>query len=440
MTQDLIAQLVWSKLSPLEQEQGLQRPFQETVKEHSERVSELVAAVKQGGDQALCALTRTFDGVETAGRLKVERSVIDSAYKRISPKRLAALVCARDNLMKFHRAGLPQDFSVVMNEGLECATRHRAIQSVGLYIPGGTAPLPSTVLMLGVPSLLAGCPTRILISPPDQSGGLDDSILVAAHLCEITELFLGGGAQAVAALAYGTESIPKVDKIFGPGNRWVTEAKMQVSRDPRGAAIDMPAGPSEIMILADATANPQILAADLLSQAEHGSDSQAILVTTHSLHLQSVPDQLRKQVERLSRRSIAKESLSRSAIILVDDLATALLIANAYAPEHLMLQVDDAQKVVDRVHCAGSVFVGSWIPESFGDYASGTNHVLPTSGWARSYSGLGTADFMRRMTVQTATPAGFLDLANTVEVLASMEGLDGHAQAVSIRRNSGVKR
>jgi histidinol dehydrogenase len=313
----------------------------------------------------------------------------------------------------------------------------RAIESVGLYVPAGSAPLPSTALMLGVPARIAGCKTRILCSPVQASGRVDSAVLYASRVAGVQRVFKLGGAQAVAAMAYGTKSVPKVDKIFGPGNTWVTEAKAQVDRDPAGAARDYPAGPSEVLVIADETANPAFVAADLLSQAEHGADSQVLLVTTSAKLGRAVIAAIAQQKTRLTRGNLVDAALEHSSVVVVDSLETAFAISNEYAPEHLILQIEKPRTWLDKVSAAGSVFLGPWTPESVGDYCSGTNHVLPTYGYARRYSSLGVADFLRSMTVQQLSFEGLQAIGPIATTLAALEGLDAHAWAVNERLEAG---
>jgi histidinol dehydrogenase len=303
-------------------------------------------------------------------------------------------------------------------------------------VPAGNAPLPSTALMLGVPARLAGCATRLMCSPAQADGRVSAAVLYAARVAGVERVFKLGGAQAIAAMAYGTESVPKVDKIFGPGNTWVTEAKAQVDRDPDGAARDYPAGPSEVLVIADAGANAAFVAADLLSQAEHGADSQVLLVTTSMALAAAVAAEIDRQKARLLRRELVDGALSHSSVIVVGDLATAFEISNRYAPEHLILQIERPREWLPRVQAAGSVFLGPWTPESLGDYCSGTNHVLPTYGFARRYSSLGVADFLRSMTVQEVTIEGLQTIGPIANTLAALEGLDAHAWAVTERLNA----
>ena len=324
----------------------------------------------------------------------------------------------------------PQPLRVETAPGVACERLTRPIASVGLYVPAGSAPLPSTALMLGVPARLASCPTRVLCSPPRADGALDPAVLYAAHVAGVTRVFKAGGAQAIAAMAYGTESVPKVEKVFGPGNVFVTEAKAQVDRDAEGAARDYPAGPSEVLVIADGSAREDFAAADLLSQAEHGADSQALLVTTDLGFAQRVLAAVDTQRRPLARRAAIDGSLAHSSAIVVDDVAAAIDLANAYAPEHLILQIDDARGWLPRVQAAGSIFLGPWAPETVGDYCSGTNHVLPTYGYARRYSSLGVGDFLRFMTVQELSREGLARIGPIAVTLARLEGLDAHAEAV----------
>jgi histidinol dehydrogenase len=305
--------------------------------------------------------------------------------------------------------------------------------AVGLYVPAGTAPLPSTAIMLAVPARIAGCRVRVLCTPPRPDGTADPAVLFAARLCGIEQVFKLGGAQAIAAMAYGTASVPKVDKIFGPGNSWVTAAKQIVAADADGAALDMPAGPSEVLVIADGTARPAFVAADLLAQAEHSEDAQVVLVATSRQVAAACITEVERQLAALPRRAIAARAIAESRVLLVPDLATALEVSNRYAPEHLILQVAAPRDWLARVRNAGSVFLGEWTPETMGDYCSGTNHVLPTYGHARAYSGLGVADFVKRVTVQEVTPAGLNDLGRTARTLAELESLGAHANAVTVR-------
>jgi histidinol dehydrogenase len=424
--------LVWKKLSASSQAAALRRPAQSAQPSVAAAVRAIVAAVRRNGDVALRRFTEKFDRV-TLRSLRVSEAEFAAAEKSLSRADLAALRTACRNIRSFHTAQQPRALRVETQPGIVCEKTVRPIGRVGLYVPGGSAPLPSTALMLGVPSQLAGNPLRVLCTPPDRNGRINPWILCAARLCGITAVYKVGGAQAIAAMAYGTVSIPKCDKLFGPGNAFVTEAKQQVARDVDGATIDLPAGPSEVLVVADNRANPAFVAADLLSQAEHGPDSQVVLVAFSEKFATRVRAALERQLAGLPRATIARRALARSRIIIADNRAEAVAIANAYAPEHLILQVADPRELLAGIATAGSVFLGDLTPESLGDYASGTNHVLPTYGWARACSGLGLADFQRTMTVQTASRAGLQKLGPVVERLALAEGLAAHQRAVRVR-------
>lgn len=426
--------LVWKNLPASARAAALQRPAQSAQPRTAAIVGEIIARVRRKGEIALRAYGQQFDGVDLRSR-RVTEAEFTAAEKALTPADQSALRIAYRNLRKFHAAQRSAPVSVETTSGIVCEKVTRPIGHVGLYVPGGSAPLFSTALMLGVPSQLAGNPVRVLCTPPgrNQTGEVSPWILFAARLCGITEVFKVGGAQAIAALAYGTETIPKCDKLFGPGNSFVTEAKLQVSRDAAGAAIDLPAGPSEVLVIADNRANPAFVAADLLSQAEHGPDSQVVLVTFTEKFAARVRDELDRQTAVLPRGDTARKALQRSRIFIAANRAEAIEIANRYAPEHLILQVANPRELLANVTTAGSVFLGDWTPESLGDYASGTNHVLPTYGWARACSGLGLADFSRTMTVQTASVAGLKKLGPIVERLALAEGLAAHQRAVRVR-------
>jgi histidinol dehydrogenase len=424
---------VWQNLSPEQRCELLRRPALATDAGFPQRVADIIGRVREGGDDALLDLTLAHDGVRLDA-LEVAASEFDAAENALDGKQRAAIRAAAANIETFHAAQLPRHLIVDTATGVRCERVSRPIDSVGLYVPAGNAPLPSTALMLGVPARLAGCPTRILCSPVRRgTGRVDAAVLFAARVAGVERVFKLGGAQAIAAMAYGTESVPKVDKVFGPGNTWVTEAKAQVDRDPAGAARDYPAGPSEVLVIADAHANPVFVAADLLSQAEHGADSQVLLVTTSERLAQAVGVELGRQKGQLSRLELIDGALRHSSAVVVAELATAFEIANDYAPEHLILQVEDPRAWLPRVRNAGSVFLGPWTPESVGDYCSGTNHVLPTYGFARRYSSLGVADFLRSMTVQELTVEGLQAIGPIATTLAELEGLDAHASAVTLR-------
>ncbi|KAB2826452.1 histidinol dehydrogenase [Aliivibrio finisterrensis] len=420
--------LVWQTLSDSQQNTVLQRPAITEGANITASVTNVINTVKQEGDAGVLALTEKFDGVKPDS-IRVSKSEIDAASERLSEEMKAALQQAYSNISKFHKAQKPQPIKVETQPGVVCEQITMPINKVGLYIPGGSAPLPSTVLMLGIPAQIAGCQKVVLCSPPP----IADEILYVAKLCKIDEVYNIGGAQAVAAMAYGTKSVSKVDKIFGPGNAYVTEAKRQVSNDFRGAAIDMPAGPSEVLVIADETADPDFIAADLLSQAEHGPDSQVVLVTPSPIIADQVADAIDRQLKALTRSDIARQALASSLLIIADSLTQCVSISNFYGPEHLIVQTKNPRELLPLLDNAGSIFLGDYSPESAGDYASGTNHVLPTYGYTRTYSSLGLADFSKRMTVQELTADGLKGLASTVVTMAEAEGLDAHKRAVTIR-------
>ncbi|MEI8627540.1 histidinol dehydrogenase [Vibrio sp. M60_M70] len=420
--------VVWQSLSEEQQDSILERPAIAESANITAAVSEVIAKVRNEGDSALNELTEKFDRVKPES-IRVSSQEIKAASERLSESMKNALEQAYANISKFHKAQKPQPIKVETQPGVLCEQVTRPIQKVGLYIPGGSAPLPSTVLMLGVPAKIAGCRKVVLCSPPP----IADEILYVAKLCGIDEVYNVGGGQAVAAMAYGTETVSKVDKIFGPGNAYVTEAKRQVSNDFRGAAIDMPAGPSEVLVIADETADPDFIAADLLSQAEHGPDSQVVLVTPSAIIADQVTDAVRRQLKELSRSEIAEKALASSLIIIAESITQAISISNYYGPEHLIVQTKNPRELLPLLDNAGSIFLGDWSPESAGDYASGTNHVLPTYGYTRTYSSLGLADFSKRMTVQELSADGLKNLAPTVVTMAEAEGLDAHKRAVTIR-------
>ncbi len=420
--------IVWQSLSESQQDSVLERPAITEGANITAAVSEVITKVRAEGDAALIGLTEKFDKF-TPESIRVSEQEIDAASERLSDEMKQALETAYNNISKFHKAQKAAPIKVETMPGVVCEQVTRAINKVGLYIPGGSAPLPSTVLMLGVPAQIAGCRKVVLCSPPP----IADEILYVAKLCKIDEVYNVGGGQAIAAMAYGTESVSKVDKIFGPGNAYVTEAKRQVSNDFRGAAIDMPAGPSEVLVIADDTADADFIAADLLSQAEHGPDSQVVLVTPSPVVADQVADAVQKQLKLLSRASTAEQALASSLIIIAESLTQAISISNYYGPEHLIVQTKNPRELVPLLDNAGSIFLGDWSPESVGDYASGTNHVLPTYGYTRTYSSLGLADFSKRMTVQELSADGLKSLAPTVVKMAEAEGLDAHKRAVTIR-------
>ena len=392
-------------------------------------VSSIIGKVKDNGDKALISLSEEIDKVRPDS-LEVSREEKEEAVRLVPASMKSALEKAADNIRKFHKAQLPSEIRVETMPGVKCVSRPVPLDSIGLYIPGGSAPLFSTVLMLAIPAAVAGCRQVVICTPPDRNGKVNPTVLYAAHLCGVGRIFKVGGAQAIAAMAFGTESIPRVDKIFGPGNRYVTRAKQMLSST---VAIDMPAGPSEVMVLADSSARPDFVASDLLSQAEHGADSQVMLVCTSEDFAARVREKVSAQLENLPRKDIAAKALEGSRIIVLGSSDDMTDFANLYAAEHLIISMENPWKAAERITAAGSIFIGNYSPESAGDYASGTNHTLPTSGWARSFSGVNTGSFMRRMTLQELTREGLDALGGTIMEMAAGEGLEAHRRAVEIR-------
>lgn len=425
----------WSEMSVDQQAACLQRPAIAADSAVRESVKNIVAAVQRSGDTAARQLTQQFDGV-TIDDLSVSQSELQDAYEQINERQLAAIDLAIDNVRRFHEAQRPIDTDMETMAGVRCERISHALDAVGLYVPAGTAPLPSAAIMLCVPAVIAGCQQIVLCTPPRADGSADPGVIVAADRAGVSALFKLGGAQAIAAMAYGTAAIPKVTKVFGPGNAYVTSAKSLVGADPNGAAIDMPAGPSEVLVIADGSANAEFVAADLLSQAEHGVDSQVLLLTTSREFAVNTQQAVQRQLQLLPRSDVASEALQHSSIVVLDSTQAAIELANRYAPEHLIVQLKDARKYLSGIRNAGSVFLGEWTPESVGDYCSGTNHVLPTYGYARAYSGLGVDQFLRHMTVQELTFEGLQGLGDAVITLARMEGLHAHADAVERRLRS----
>ncbi len=421
----------WQTLNENEQIDLLQRPQATTDDKMKATVDEIIARIKYEGDQALYALTQQFDSVVLES-LMISSDEMDQAIVGIDNETVVAMEMAIARISDYHRQCLPADKQITTSPVI-CQRLFRPIERVGLYVPGGSAPLISTLMMIALPAKIAGCPLRVLCTPPNNDGKVDPRLLLAAKLCGIETVFVVGGAQAIAAMAYGTETIPKVDKIFGPGNRWVMTAKLAVAQDPHGASIDLPAGPSEVMVIADGSADPEFVAADLLAQAEHGSDSQVLLVSDEQNFAEAVVDEVVKQLPQLSRCAIALQSLQHSKAIVVDDIEQAFTISNRYAPEHLILQLAQPQRYLSSVKAAGAVFVGNWTPEALGDYITGSNHVLPTSGYARSYSGLCVEDYLVALSVQQVDQEGFAQLAEATMMLAQIEGLDAHSQAIALR-------
>lgn len=406
----------------------LQRPYVDNTAVLI-KVQDILQAVKENGDVALKKFSEQFDGV-VLDELKVSDGELGAAEKEISDALKNAIQQAKSNIEAFHQSQITLSEKVTTMPGVECWQKWVGIEKVGLYIPGGTAPLFSTVLMLAVPARLAGC-KEIVLCTPATKGKIHPAILYTAQLAGVTTIYKIGGAQAIAAMAYGTETIEAVYKIFGPGNQYVTAAKQLVQM--QGIAIDMPAGPSEVCVLADETANPAFIAADLLSQAEHGADSQVLLVSTSSLLVEKVNSELEKQLALLPRQAMAQKALENSKAIVMEDVSEAIELVNEYAAEHLIISCNDADAIAEKIWNAGSVFIGHYTPESVGDYASGTNHTLPTNGFAKAYSGLSTESFMKRITYQKLTQQGLQSIANTVIEMAEGEGLQAHADAVRVR-------
>ncbi len=431
----LLSPVTWSDLGHEARERLLQRPALVDDESMRATTAAIIAEVRGGRDAAVKDMTQRFDGVRLE-TLTVSEDEIAAAAKELDDSDIRAIDLAIGNVRRFHEAQRSDAIRVETMPGVVCERISHPIDAVGLYVPAGTAPLPSAAIMLAVPAAIAGCPTRVLCTPPRADGTADPAVLVAASRAGVTDIRKIGGAQAIAAMAYGTETVPKVCKIFGPGNAWVTCAKSLVSSDAAGAAIDMPAGPSEVLVIADANASAEFVASDLLAQAEHGTDSQVVLVTDSPTLAGAVSTEIDAQLAALSRADIARAALDNSRLIVVEDLETAVEVSNAYAPEHLILQVDGARDLMPGIRNAGSVFVGQWTPESVGDYCSGTNHVLPTYGFARNYNGLGLDQFIRQMTVQELSREGLASLSDAVVSLAALEGLDAHAAAVTRRLRS----
>lgn len=395
-----------------------------------ERVSRIIDLVREKGDEALAALSLEIDGTDISGGIEVTLQEKEEAFRMVPEELKEAMRAAMSNIRAFHEAQVFAGVDLQTGPGVRCVQKSVPLQRVGLYIPGGTAPLFSTVLMLGVPASVAGCREVVLCTPCGRDGKVAPAVLYAAEISGVGKVYKIGGAQAVAAMAYGTGTIQPVDKIFGPGNRYVTKAKEMVSRD---VAIDMPAGPSEVLVMADDTAVPAFVASDLLSQAEHGADSQVILVCDNPALADEVEREVEKQLEMLPRKELARKALGNSRVIILPDPEDRVDFVNGYAPEHLIISVAGPWEVADRITAAGSVFIGNHTPESAGDYASGTNHTLPTSGWARSMSGVNTDSFVRKITYQEITKEGIGLLADTISTMARAEGLDAHANAALIR-------
>ena len=407
----------------------LERPTK-TVDDIESTVKEIFTAVQSKGDEAVNQYTAQFDGI-TLNTILVSEAEIQTAIDAVDEELKAAIQLAKSNIEKFHQAQKTNRISVETTEGVQCWQEKRPIQKIGLYIPGGTAPLFSTVLMLAVPAAIAGCKEVVLCSPPDKNGNLNPAILYAANLCGVSKILKVGGIQAIAGLTFGTATIPKVYKIFGPGNQYVTVAKQLATQF--GVAIDMPAGPSELLVVADDTAVPAFVASDLLSQAEHGTDSQVILVSTSKTMIEAVEQEVQSQLAVLPRKAIAEKAIANSKLIFVENAAIALDLINEYGPEHFIVCTENDDFYVDNIENAGSVFIGNYTPESAGDYASGTNHTLPTNGYAKNYSGVNLDSFMKSMTFQKISEKGIQNIGKAIEIMADKEGLQAHKNAVTLR-------
>ena len=422
----------WNALSEIERGTLLQRPVQAVAESVRVGVQAIFAEVEARDDAALREYSARFDGVALDG-FEVMPEEFDAAKAQVAPVVQAAIFEAAARIEAFHRAGMAVPYAVETASGVRCERVQRPIQRVGLYVPAGSAPLPSTALMLCVPARLAGCKEILVCTPPRADGRADPMVLLAAQQAPGARVFKLGGAQAIAAMAVGTASIPRCDKLFGPGNGWVDEAKRQATQRPGGLAIDMPAGPSEVLVIADAGANPAFVAADLLSQAEHGPDSQVLLLTDSDALLDAVAAEITRQLQQLPRAEIAVRALAHSRLLRVENIAQAISVSNAYAPEHLILSLREPQAWLPAIDNAGSVFLGDWTPEALGDYCSGSNHVLPTGGAARAWSGLSVASFQKAISVQVATPQGLRNIGPCAATLAHAEGLQAHARAVELR-------
>lgn len=420
-------------ISPSKKEwkKELARPIHKT-KEIEKIIKPIMRKVKRQGDKSLRKFALEYDHVEITNLL-VSRDEVKAACSLVDDDLKAAIQVAKQNIDKFHQAQITPDVSMEVMPGVTCMRRSKAIQKVGLYVPGGTAPLFSTVLMLGIPANIAGCEEIVLCTPPNKEGKIHPAILYTADLIGIDKIIKVGGAQAIAAMAFGTETVTKVDKIFGPGNQYVTAAKQLANK--KGVAIDMPAGPSEVLVYADETAIPQFVASDLLSQAEHGIDSQVVLITTSEKLAKKILREVDNQVEKLPRKEIALKALENSVAVVMPNQDKAVDLINDYAPEHLIITVKEAEEVAERIQNAGSVFIGNFTPESAGDYASGTNHTLPTNGFAKNYSGVSIDSFVKKITYQKISEEGLKNLGPTVETMAEHEMLMGHKNAVTVRLN-----
>jgi len=438
-------QFKWTDLNDSEKRQALSRPQGLSDPAVYKTVLDIMATVKSGGDKAVSDFTAKFDDVEVVSSLRVSPETLEEAWRNLPKDQRNAINTAKKNIEKFHTAQIPGDIEVETMKGVVCRREARPIATAGLYVPGGTAPLVSTLLMLAVPAKVAGLAVpakvagvkrRVVVTPPGKDGKVNQAILAAAYRCKVTDVFVCGGAQAIAALTYGTETIPKCDKIFGPGNAYVATAKSIAAQEPGGPAIDMPAGPSEAMVVANNDADPAFVASDLLSQAEHDTLAQVMCVATSKKVSEAIKSQIDIQIASLPRKNIAEQAMLKSRMIIATNRTDIIDIINRYAPEHLILQIKNPENLVPAIRNAGSIFLGPWTPESVGDYASGTNHTLPTYGAARAYSGVTLESFLKYISVQKLTRKGLERLGPTVETLAQMEGLEAHRRAVSLRLES----
>ena len=423
----------WNRLTEDEKRSSIQRPVIENSDEQGHIISRIFEAVESEGDEALRKYTKMYDGVEMENFLMSDLE-IESALNRVPGSLIQSIKNAIENVKTFHQANYNTAKAITeVKQGVNCQIIKRPIENVGLYIPAGNNPLPSTAIMLGVPSSLAKNKQSFVVSPPNKEGLVNDAIVAAARLSGIEKIFKVGGAQSIAAMAHGTESIPQADKIFGPGNSWVTRAKQMISSLNLPVSIDMPAGPTEVMIISDGNTNPEFIAYDLLSQAEHGIDSQVILISQNDSFLKDVAIEIDIAMSKISTREIAEISMKNSMLILADNIDEALSISNDYAPEHLIINCKNAEELLPVIYSAGSIFLGEWSPESAGDYCSGTNHVLPTAGFARSYSGLSVDSFCKSISVQSLSKEGLESIGDDIINLAMAEGLEAHARAVEVR-------
>ncbi len=429
--------LHWGSLGERDREAVLKRPAAPSDPHLQARVREIMHEVRRGGDAALLRLEAELDGVELDS-IEAGRDEIERAAELLAPEERAAIRTALGNIRACHAAQWPENSRVEPMPGIVCEQWRRPLQAVGLYVPAGSAPLPSSALMLAAPAQQAGCPLRILCTPPAADGNANPAVLYVARCCDVHRVFKLGGAQAIAAMTYGTESVPRVDKLFGPGNRWVAAAKRQAAMEPGGPAQDLPAGPTEAMVIADESANPLHVALDLLSQAEHGEDAHVLLLCLTPGFAGQVQQEIASQLPTLPRRAVLEKSLSSGALLVVDSLDTAIEVANRYAPEHLLLQVAEPRALLGDLSHAGAVFLGPWSPESSGDYCNGANHVLPTYGSARWASGLSLDDFHKRISVQELTHEGLESIAGAIATLARLEGLEAHARAAEARCAGGA--